>query len=403
MSSSASLNRREPAQILVIFAFAVVGLVALLALVVDGGNVYVQRRSAVTAADAGALAGTRALQNATANTDITTVRNDLTTFVHANGFGVQPSVACAYFVDTAGNAIAAGALVNDGTVAGCPSLAAVIPNNASGVHVDTHIRFNTFLAGMVRIATLDADAHSTSQVGVLITYNGNNAPLIACGGGDGNSLRVTAAPGNGVASKPNNRYYATVTAETITASNPMPTFTVSGAGAGATTDVLLLNGAPDPAKEGYVYYLKGSGIGAMNSDCGIHSSTFDGGAEGGQGLITVPGEMLGHHGNDVSAISQQVAAPGGCHGGTDVVSLDEGDPGCVLILPIADGNTRDNPPTLHIATWGAFYVWCNQGNHTVCQEFVGEFLPRWPAAGGQTQNTWTFGAPGGITVVHLTQ
>src|SRR4051812_507919 len=111
------VQRRESGQILVVFALALFALVALLALVLDGGNVYVQRRTAVTAADAGALAGARALQNATASTDVATVRSDLTAFAQANAFGVQPSVPCAYFVDTSGNAINGAGILNDGTIA----------------------------------------------------------------------------------------------------------------------------------------------------------------------------------------------------------------------------------------------------------------------------------------------
>src|SRR6266540_2804692 len=136
MSNNGALDarmRRQSGQIMVIFALSIVGLVALLALVVDGGNIYVQRRTAVTAADAGALAGTRALKNATASSDVAAIRTDLTTFVQANGFGTQAGVPCAYFVDTAGNPIAGGGIVNAGTVAGCPALTGLIPNGASGL------------------------------------------------------------------------------------------------------------------------------------------------------------------------------------------------------------------------------------------------------------------------------
>jgi len=52
---------RERAQSIVILAIAIVGLVALMALVIDGGMLYYYRRQAQTAADAGALAGAREL------------------------------------------------------------------------------------------------------------------------------------------------------------------------------------------------------------------------------------------------------------------------------------------------------------------------------------------------------
>nr|MBC7243922.1 hypothetical protein [Chloroflexota bacterium] len=53
--------RRESGQVLVIVALFLVALLAMLALVVDGGNIYRQRRQMQNAADAGAIAGARVL------------------------------------------------------------------------------------------------------------------------------------------------------------------------------------------------------------------------------------------------------------------------------------------------------------------------------------------------------
>ncbi len=49
-------NTREKGQSLVLFAIALLGLVAVAALIIDGGSIYVNRRNAQTAADAAALA-----------------------------------------------------------------------------------------------------------------------------------------------------------------------------------------------------------------------------------------------------------------------------------------------------------------------------------------------------------
>lgn len=48
---------RENGQSIVLVLIMFFGLVAMLALVLDGGNMYTQRRVAQVAADAGALAG----------------------------------------------------------------------------------------------------------------------------------------------------------------------------------------------------------------------------------------------------------------------------------------------------------------------------------------------------------
>lgn len=55
------VRAREHGQTLVVVAVMIVGLIAILALVIDGGNVYAERRRLQNAADAGALAGARAL------------------------------------------------------------------------------------------------------------------------------------------------------------------------------------------------------------------------------------------------------------------------------------------------------------------------------------------------------
>jgi len=49
-------NRKESGQVLVLFAMALIGVTAMLALVIDGGNLYLQRRRMQNAADAAALA-----------------------------------------------------------------------------------------------------------------------------------------------------------------------------------------------------------------------------------------------------------------------------------------------------------------------------------------------------------
>ena len=94
--------RRARAQVMVLFAFSVVGLVALIGLVVDGANLYLQRRTAQTAADAAALAGARALRNATAPNQLSAIASAIGDYAAANAFGIQPNVSCAYFVGASG-------------------------------------------------------------------------------------------------------------------------------------------------------------------------------------------------------------------------------------------------------------------------------------------------------------
>src|SRR5437773_10258617 len=91
-SAYQSAARRIPAQILMVFGFGVFGLVALIALVLDGGNIYVQRRTTQLAADAAALAGARELRGANASTAVSVIAAAITNYAQANAFGPTPTV-----------------------------------------------------------------------------------------------------------------------------------------------------------------------------------------------------------------------------------------------------------------------------------------------------------------------
>ena len=74
-------NRREGGQSLVIIAIAFLGLVAVAALMIDGGSLYLNRRTAQTAADAAAMAG--AHEKCVNKGDPTTVATQYATENHA--------------------------------------------------------------------------------------------------------------------------------------------------------------------------------------------------------------------------------------------------------------------------------------------------------------------------------
>ena len=52
-------QHHQNGQVLVLMAFGLVALIAILALVIDGGAIYLNRRRMQNAADAGVMAGTR--------------------------------------------------------------------------------------------------------------------------------------------------------------------------------------------------------------------------------------------------------------------------------------------------------------------------------------------------------
>jgi Flp pilus assembly protein TadG len=171
-------SRSEPAQIIVLFALSLVAICALMAVILDGGTLFLQRRTVQNAADAAALAGTRALQQATIS-PTGNIGTAVCAYLVANAFGITPT-ATAYFV-------AADGITSLGPIALPAGCIGTAPNSSivagtSGVHVDATIGpYNTYMAGIVGIPTLTAKAAATAQVGGLAIPAGAITPLAGCG------------------------------------------------------------------------------------------------------------------------------------------------------------------------------------------------------------------------------
>ena len=169
-------DRRQPAQVIALFALGLIGFMALVGAVIDGGNLYVQRRTAQNAADAAALAGTRALQQSTI-TSSGVIGDAICSYLASNAFGITPT-ASAYFVATDGSTNLGSIGMN--CSGGSPST--TIPSGASGVHVDVTIGpYNTYLVGIVGVRQLTAQTSATAQVGVLSVPYPDLTPLAGCG------------------------------------------------------------------------------------------------------------------------------------------------------------------------------------------------------------------------------
>jgi hypothetical protein len=400
--------RSVRAQIAILFALSAVGLVALIGLVVDGGTIYVQRRTVQTAADAAALAGLRSLRNAMSPAQVASIATSITQYARLNAFGPQPGVPCAFFISTDGSSIPGAGILNDGSITSCPAVTSTIPSSASGVHVDTQVVFPTYLMGMFNLLSLTAQGHATAQVGVLTAGDTRAAPLIACGGGGGtgfDALRLATQTPVVVTTTPG--VLAATPAVLPVLNNPQVTTDqlLIGPPAGVTTPPAYV---VNPGKDGSIYYIKGQRISTSNgSNCG--ASGFHGAAATVQPTPYIqdvaaptPAIIAGQTGNAVPQISQNVATSGACVAGTDPANQwTQGQPGCVMILPLVDGSTGLD---FNVQAWAAFYVWCTRTSGSAgCQEFSGQLLANWPVAGGPAVNAWTFGTGGGLTVLRLTQ
>jgi len=129
--------RREKGQALIVVALSLVGLIAMLALILDGGNLLVQRRRMQNAADAGAIAGTRELALASTDDQIYARVKEYT--VTRNGADAFEAVYL-----PGGQTVGAG----------------VVPPDATGVQVAAMTDFPTYFAGVVGITAMSAGAEA---------------------------------------------------------------------------------------------------------------------------------------------------------------------------------------------------------------------------------------------------
>lgn len=133
------MKLKDRGQALVLIALAFAALLALLALAIDGGNAYGQRRRAQNAADAAALAGARRLweirRRGGSEMDLLIALREA---IDAHGV---------FNVDGAPNAFEAFYVDENGQVLGPVGLGS-IPPAARGVQVTVINRFDAFFAGV---------------------------------------------------------------------------------------------------------------------------------------------------------------------------------------------------------------------------------------------------------------
>ncbi|MFN3928982.1 MAG: pilus assembly protein TadG-related protein [Thermoflexus sp.] len=140
-------------QALVLLALAFAGMLALLALAIDGGNAYAQRRRAQNAADAAALSATRRLyeirRQGGSEADLLLALREAIDAHGAFNVDGQPNRFEAEYVDENGNPLA-------------PVGAGTIPGNARGVRVTVINRFDAFFAGVFGFDPMEVRALATA-------------------------------------------------------------------------------------------------------------------------------------------------------------------------------------------------------------------------------------------------
>ena len=164
------MPNRQPhrGQILPLVALMMTALLLVLALVIDGGFAWTQRRVAQNGADLAALAGARVVAQAASGGSRTDgdVRSVIASVGTANGAQITfGAPAGPVYTDGNGVDLAGPVYVGGGS----------LPSGARGVRVSAVRHFRPFLLGLIGVDSLDAAADAVAR-----TTTGARAPCAFC-------------------------------------------------------------------------------------------------------------------------------------------------------------------------------------------------------------------------------
>jgi hypothetical protein len=156
------MMRKERGQAIILVVFAMVALLALVGLAIDGGRLYSARRRTQNAADAAAIAGTRELAQVIMSCGSGTgaqdeaVANAVSEFARQNGVSVFPpdGFLTAWYVDQEENRL--------GRV-----YAGAIPNGATGVEVTQVVTDPTTFLKVLGMQDYTAGANAMAMTGPI--------------------------------------------------------------------------------------------------------------------------------------------------------------------------------------------------------------------------------------------
>ena len=142
---------RSSGQALAITAIAFVGILAMVALVIDGGNAYAQQRMTQNGTDAAAEAGAVVLANRLVGLPV----DDAMVWAAVDSVGDDNDVTItsAEYTDATGAAL--GVAVGGG----------VLPTDAAGVRAYGNRAFDTFIGGIVGLTDFNANTKATAVSG----------------------------------------------------------------------------------------------------------------------------------------------------------------------------------------------------------------------------------------------
>jgi Flp pilus assembly protein TadG len=158
-------RERSRGQIIVIAALGILAIVAMIALVLEGGNAYAQQRVAQNGSDSAANAGAVALAQRLGGATIT----DLNVSNAVNRMANQNTLTAheAYYTNIDGQLLDNGGAIVANKTAAAKVGDGVIPPGAQGVFVGGTRTFGTFFGNAIGISSLSAAADATAVTGLL--------------------------------------------------------------------------------------------------------------------------------------------------------------------------------------------------------------------------------------------
>ena len=174
-------DRTQKGQALILIVFAVIGLLALTGLAVDGSVTYSNRQGAQNAAETAALTGALDLANSVSNT--TTIANDEKHAATASGFTDDSGVTTTVTVEPPGT-----------FVAGCNGQTPSFANASQYVQVIINTNVNTSFSSIIGVKQthncVDAIAHGQAgMTGAMF----NGAAIVATGCGSNGGLLLNSS------------------------------------------------------------------------------------------------------------------------------------------------------------------------------------------------------------------
>jgi hypothetical protein len=161
---------RNDGQILVVFAIAVVALILVTGLVIDGGNAFLNRRDAQSSSDIAAMAGTKRLADYYVTSQSLTATDNVYTAISTRMTenGCTPAASCSWTARYVGPRTAAS-FVDLGAVGAADTAppGAISGQKALGVKVDVSKAPETYFLGIIGQGTWNIRTTATAITGQL--------------------------------------------------------------------------------------------------------------------------------------------------------------------------------------------------------------------------------------------